>query len=315
MKNSAPFTIRNYREGDENEITELFHEVFGKEITIAQWIWKYAVPGQGRIYSKIAEDESHSIIGYAGAIPLRGIYRNRPLQFFQIADVMVHPKARGFLGKKNVFELMIKELFEDIGKEFPDVFCYGFPGRRPFLLGKRLGVYDEIETAVDCRIHPGFSFFNPCRIEGIPWGDSSLDLLWSSLSDILLLSLMRDKEYLGWRYASNPFYSYRLLGVFCSGKLRGWFVLRDSGEEVLVIDFLTEEILFKNALQALRRHLSAQKRKAVRLWLPEKLRRRLKIYRTEKTEAVVTNMIWKLPLHTGSVREELYYTMGDADIY
>ena len=133
-----PFIIRAYQKGDEEKIITLFREVFGKELTVGQWKWKYAVPGAGKIYSKIAEDASHTIIGYAGAVPLRGIYQGKPLQFFQIADVMVHPKARGFLGKKNVFEIMIKELFEDIGKEFPDVFCYGFPGQRPFLLGKRV---------------------------------------------------------------------------------------------------------------------------------------------------------------------------------
>ena len=310
-----PFIVRPYRPGDEEKITSLFKEVFGKELTVAQWTWKYALPGKGKIYSKIAEDGSHTIIGYAGAIPLRGIYQKKPLQFFQIADVMVQPGSRGSLGKRSVFKTLMKRLFEDIREEFPDVFCYGFPGKRPFILGKRIGVYDEIETAADCVIHPKFSFFNPCRIETLPWGDSRLDTLWSSLSDILSLSLIRDKEYLNWRYGSNPFYSYRLLGVFSSGKLRGWFVLRDRGEEILVIDFLIDDLLFESALKALRKRLSVPKGKVIRLWVSEKLKRRLKICHTEKTEVVVTNMIWKLPLPTDSIREDLYYTMGDVDIF
>jgi Acetyltransferase (GNAT) domain len=310
-----PFNVRSYQSGDEKTVAALFKEVFGKGITVAQWTWKYALPGKGKIYSKIAEDASHNVIGHAGAIPLRGVYQKRPLQFFQIADVMVHPGARGFLGKRSVFDPLMKGLFEGIREEFPDVFCYGFPGQRPFILGKRIRVYDEIETAADCVIHPKFSFFNPCRIEALPWGDSRLDTLWSSLSDSMLLSLIRDKEYLNWRYASNPFYSYQLLGIFCSGQLRGWFVLRGKGEEILIIDFLTEEILYKRALKALRKHLSAQKGKVIRLWLPEKLRKKLTVCRTEKTEVVVTNMIWKLPLPTESIREDLYYTMGDADIF
>jgi len=310
-----PFTVRPYQSGDEEEITALFREVFGKEITLDQWTWKYSLPGDGKIFSKIAEDAFHTIIGYAGAIPLRGIYRGRPLQFFQIADVMVHSKARGSLGRKNVFEVMIKELFEGIGKEFPDVFCYGFPGQRPFLLGKRIGVYDEIEIAADFLMHPKLSFLNPCRIGTLPWDDSRLDTLWSFLSGILPLSLVRDREYLNWRYASNPFHSYQLLGVFCSGELRGWFVVRDRGEEILVIDSLLDERLLKGALKALGKHFSAQKIKCIRLWLPERLRRSLKKYRMEKTEVVVTNMIWKLPLSTDKVREALYYTMGDVDIF
>jgi hypothetical protein len=310
-----PVTVRSYQPGDEEKIPALFKEVFGKEITVAQWKWKYTVPGKGKIYSKIAEDALHNIIGYAGAVPLRGIYRKKPLQFFQIADVMVHPDSRGFLGKKNVFDALMKNLFEAIREEFPDVFCYGFPGRRPFILGKRIGVYDEIETAEDCVIRPKLSFFVRCRIGSISWSDSRLDTLWASLSEIMLLSLIRDREYLNWRYASNPFYSYRLLGVFSSGELRGWFVLQDRGEEILVIDFLVDDLLFESALKALRKHLYEQKGKVIRFWLPEKLRRKSRSCQTKKTQVVVTNMIWKLPLDTRTVREDLYYTMGDIDIY
>jgi hypothetical protein len=310
-----PFIIRAYRKGDEEKIITLFREVFGKELTVGQWQWKYVIPGAGKIYSKIAEDASHTIIGYAGAIPLRGIYGGRPIQFFQIADVMVHPKARGFLGKKNVFEIMIKELFEDIGKEFPDVFCYGFPGQRPFLLGKRVGVYDEIEPAVDYIKKPGISLFNPCRMRNMPWDDGRLDSLWSSLSSGMSLSLIRDKAFLNWRYASNPLHTYQLLGVYHSGDMKGWLVLKEKGEEVLVVDMLIDGNLLGNALKALQKQIPGFKKKTFRLWLPPSLRKTVIGYREEKTPVIVTNMIWKLPLATDLVRENLYYTMGDVDIF
>jgi hypothetical protein len=311
----GPFIIRAYRKGDEEKIVALFSEVFGKEMTVGQWKWKYAVPGAGRIYSKIAEDASHTIIGYAGAVPLRGIYKGDPLQFFQIADVMVHPEARGSLGKKNVFELMIKQLFEDISKEFPDVFCYGFPGQRPFLLGKRIGVYDEIETAADYIIKPGISLFNPCRIRSIPWDDGRLDSLWSSLSSGIPLSLIRDKAFLNWRYASNPVNTYQLLGVYLSEDMKGWVVLKEQGEEVLVVDMLIDGNLPENAIKALRKQVPGFKKKVFRLWLPPSLREKAKGYSREKTDVVVTNMIWELPFSTGLVKENLYYTMGDVDIF
>ena len=310
-----PFIIRAYRKGDEEKTITLFREVFGKEFTVDQWKWKYAVPGAGKIYSKIAEDASHAIIGFAGAVPLRGSYGGKPLQFFQIADVMVHKKARGFLGKKNVFEIMIKELFEDIGKEFPDVFCYGFPGQRPFLLGKRVGAYDEIETAVDYIIKPGISLFNPFRIRNMPWDDGRLDSLWSSLSSGMSLSLIRDKSFLNWRYASNPLHTYQLIGVYLSGDMKGWLVLKEKGEEVLVVDMLIDGNLLDNALKALRKQTPGFKKKVFRLWLPPSLRGTVKGFSREKTPVVVTNMVWKLPLATDLVRENLYYTMGDADIF
>jgi hypothetical protein len=319
LKNSENFIIRDYRKGDEHEITSLFREVFGKEMTLDQWNWKYAVPGRGRIYSKVVEDMSHNMIGHAGAVPLRGKFRNKPMPFFQIADVMVHPAARGFLGRQSVFGKMIKVLFEDLGCEFPDIFCYGFPGRRPYILGERIGVYDTIERGVDCLKSPGLlktSFFcRPLRIEPVKWNDERLDQLWESVSEELQLSVIRDRDYLLWRYADNPYFSYQLLGFCHSERLMGWAVVREAEEEVFVVDLLTKESRFVRSLRTLEKLFLFLKKKQMRLWLSEVWRKKLNGYGLQEAEAVVTNMIWRLPLETLSVRQNLYYTMGDADIF
>ena len=315
MKSS--YTIRDYREGDEQGITDLFCEVFGKEMTMEQWRWKYLFPGNGKIYSKIAEDAFNKrIVGHAGAIPLRGVFKDRPIQFFQIVDVMVHPMARGFLGSKNVFNMLIKTLLEDIGKKFPEAFCYGFPGTRPFLLGKRVGVYDKIEQAIDCtkdlRRH---LFLNPYRVKKLRWDDNRLDILWAGLSRDFPLSLIRDKDYLYWRYATNPFFSYYLLGFFIFRKLIGWAVIRDVGDEVLVVDLFTKLKCCRNILRKLENYLTSLGKRKIRLWLPQMWRKKLKDYNLQETNVVTANMVWKLPFKTHIVKANLYYTMGDVDIF
>ena len=233
------YRIRDYKQGDEMHIVALFSEVFGKILTAAQWNWKYAVPGEGRVYSKVIEDESSSIIGYAGAIPLRGVYKKSPFQFFQIADVMIHPRARGSLGRRNLFGEMMERLFGDISSQFPEVFCYGFPGRRPYLLGERIGVYARIEQGTDCLklLRPSFPFQSVSTSE-LRWDEKEIDTLWKNTSGEYELSVLRDSRYLLWRYADNPFHSYRLSGFFRSGKMVGWAVSRDEGDEVLIVDLL-----------------------------------------------------------------------------
>ena len=315
MNNPDNYIVRGYRTGDEEGITSLFREVFEKEITIEQWNWKYFIPGNGRVYSKVVVDNPENIVGYAGAVPLRGIFQDKPLQFFQIADVMVHPKARGFLGRKNVFDNLMKALFEDIRKEFSDVFCYGFPGRRPFIIGQRVKVYDRIEQGTDCIKSLKHSFLNFLTVKSISWGDNRLDALWANLSGNFPLSLIRDKDYLHWRYAANPFFSYQLLGIFLLKQLKGWAVIRDSGEEVLVVDLLTEPQRCMGVLNALENYLIDQKKKTIRLWLPERWRKGIRRYSTKETGVVVSNMIWKMPIQTHVVRENLFYTMGDVDIF
>jgi hypothetical protein len=315
MKDFTHYTIRDYKTGDEEGITILFGDVFGKKMSIEQWKWKYFIPGKGRIYSKIAEDISGKIIGHAGAIPLRGIFQNKAIQFFQIVDVMIHVKARGFLGKKNIFESLMKTLFEDIKKEFPDVFCYGFPGIRPFVLGKRIKVYDQIELASEDAKHLHRSLLNPYKVQLIAWDDDRLDSLWTMFSKDFSLSIIRDKRYLSWRYATNPFFSYQLFGFFLLGKLKGWVVTKDSDNEIFIVDLLTEPRRSTGILKALENHLISRGGGNIRIWLSERWRKHIKGYTANETQAVVTNMIWKLPLTTSTVKENLYYTMGDLDIF
>jgi len=314
MKISDNYIIRDYKKGDEEGITALFRNVFGKIMTIEQWRWKYLFQGN-RIYSKLVEDHSGEIIAYAGAIRLRGIFKNRTIPFFQISDVMIHTKARGYLGKKNVFDSLMKTLFEDIAGEFPEVFCYGFPGSRPYILGKRVGVYDRVEQAIECVNRLQKSRFNLFSIKRIDWDDSRLDSLWERLSNDFSLSLMRDKGYLYWRYAINPFFSYQLLGFFFLGKLKGWGVTREQGENVFLVDLLTERKRCRSVLKALENYLLSQGKKTIRLWLPESWRKDITDYSKKETEVVVTNMVWKLPIQTSFARDKLYYTMGDADIF
>jgi hypothetical protein len=307
--------IRDYRKGDEEEITALFQEVFEKEMTREQWYWKFAVTGEGRVYSKVVEDTSHRIIAHAGAIPLKGIYKNTPIQFFQVVDVMVHPEARGFLGRKNVFEHNMKFLFEDLREEFHEIFCYGFPGYRQLLLGMRVRVYHEIEQAFDCIRETKRVFWTPFTIKAMDWNDERLDALWSHCSRNFRLSVIRDRAYLNWRYVTNPFFSYQLLGLFHKGDLKGWVVVRDSGDTVLIIDLLTKPKRYMSMLRALENHLVPLKKKAIHFWLPERWRKHIKDYILKEHDAFVSNMIWKLPIKTSTAKESLYYTMGDVDIF
>jgi hypothetical protein len=205
-------------------------------------------------------------------------------------------------------------LLEEIAERWPEAFAYGFPGRRPFRLRKYAGVYGEIEQAV--------GLVRPVRKRWLPlpgtlaldWNDAWLDAFWIKQAPALPLTLARDRAYLVWRYARHPHHHYRLLGLQLAGRRFGWAVVKPFENRLRVVDLLVARRWLKPALRALDRVVGAIGMQAIEIWLPPGWRKTVDGV-LEPTEVVATNMIWRLPLSTTTVREELYYTMGDLDIF
>lgn len=301
------YHIRNYKSGDEESIVTLFGLVFKIPMTLQQWRWKYGGDGVKTVYSMVATDDSDTIVGHAGAIPLRGHYRGEKRPVFQICDVMIHPQARGY----NLFALLLRELLTAIVEGHPRAFCYGFPGRRPFLLGQRVRVYDQIELAVETLLRPARAAFTLLATGILDWHSPQLDQLWMRLASQYRLTLIRDGRYLCWRYAEHPVHAYRLIGLYLINRLIGWAVIREDRDRLLIVDLLIPRRWLGPSLHALNK-LAGER--TIQIWLPRGWR---EVARGDQhtIPVVTTNMIWGLGFDTAEVRDSLYYTMGDVDIF
>ena len=309
------YHIRAYRPGDEAAIADLFGRVFGQPLSTAQWRWKYLGAGfTGTPLATLAFDSEGRLVGHAGAIALRGWRQNQPLPCFQICDVMVHPAARGQLGGRNLFTRLARELLGGLAQCWPNAFAYGFPGQRPFKLGEYARVYGWVEPATAIRRPAQNRGFPLLYARPLAWDDMRLDDLWNRLAPGFALALIRDQAYLRWRYATHPVYAYDLLGLHLAGRLLGWVVTRREDGILRVIDLLLPRRWLKPALTALDRTAWAADAAELELWLPRGWRDAGGGCQTV-TEVVVANMVWRLPLSTAEVRDALYYTMGDLDIF
>jgi len=307
--------IRDYQVGDEAAIVGLFQEVFGAEMTEAQWHWKYRGASPLVPLSKVAEDGNGAIIGHAGAVALRGRYQGHELPFYQICDVMVRRGARGHLGARNLFTLLLRGLLENLGNRHPEVFAYGFPGARPFLLGERAGVYDQIEHVRKLVWRAGARGHSWLNVSPLSWDDSALGRIWETWADAESgLHLIRDAAYLSWRYRDNPFRHYELLGIRALGRVLGWAVVSRHQAKRQIVDLLVPRRLRLAALRAVSRWSARDGGETLELWLPTAWRQNLPA-NPEPSLFVATNMVWHLPLTTDLVRSHLYYTMGDVDIF
>lgn len=308
------YTIQAYQPGDEAAITELFGLVFGQPLSKAQWRWKYTGTGLVTLPVKLAFDPAGRLMGHAGAIPLRGWRQNRPLPFFQICDVMVHPDARGQLGGHNLFTRLARDLLGELAERWPNAFAYGFPGQRPFRLGEYARVYGRVEQATTIRRPARRSGFPLLYARPLAWDDSRLDALWARLAPSFALALIRDQAYLRWRYATHPVHAYGLFGLRLAGRLLGWAVTQQEDNRLRVIDLLLPHRWLQLALAALDRVTLAANATELEIWLPSGWRE-AGGGRQESIEVVVANMVWRLAIPTDEVRNDLYYTMGDLDIF
>ena len=304
--------IRRYRPGDETTIVALFNEVFSVPLKIHQWEWKYCRPLNGfKCY--VAHDRNGRLIGHIGAIGLRGRYKGAEIPVFQICDLMIHPDARGYLGARGLFTRLARTLLADIANSAEIVFAYGFPGRRPYMLGERTRVYERIEQGHELHLVP-IKSLTTGHVRLIDWDAPRLDTLWTRFRGEFRLGLIRDRAYLKWRYADNPFRNYRLVSIRRLAILLGWAVVQADGPVLRIIDLLCRKTHLARVIQAMQAWAYREGYDDLVTWLPTHWRTGIQGTIIE-TNVVTTNMVWRLPLPTSDVSRDLYYTMGDLDIF
>ena len=145
-------------------------------------------------------------------------------------------------------------------------------------------------------------------------GDQRLDRVWDRLAPNFALTLIRDRAYLQWRYADNPFHAYTLLGLYFMGRLLGWAVVQPDHPRLRVVDLLIARRWLKPALAALTRHAAITGLGRVEIWLPGSWQNGVK--QPSQATGIVTTQFrnWRgIPLN--ETARDLYYTMGDLDIF
>ncbi len=297
---------------DQRGLIELFESVFGHTVTPMMWAWKYRPPWTERHFCWVGICDE-KVIGFFGAMPLRGWIRGREVPFFQFADFMVHPKYRR---KYDYFSLGLEVVLEDLGGVHPEYMIYGFSDHRAFLGFRRSGLGGLVEKAVTRYVRPaGNGPASGLEIRDWGWRDESIEAVWERQQDNLEIGLVRDVQYLSWRYGGHPVFSYRLFGVHRDGQPVGWMVIGNDGagkrgrpKEIPVVDLLMPEDLVGPALQALAAHLDH----ALMVWLPGHTAPDACKQRKE-TGTHVFHFRKDSIVDTGDLQKHLYYTMGDVD--
>jgi radical SAM superfamily enzyme YgiQ (UPF0313 family) len=335
-----PTQIRVYENDDEYQIVDLYNEVFKKERTMAHWCWEFAENPAG-IQISVAETARGEIVGHYAGLPTFFNYDGEKILNTQIIDSMVAPDYQKALKKPGLFAKCVIHGGDTFGQRYH--FAYGFPNKVHYRLGttqhvkytyekirninklvknievQKSGLMDKFRNKMDKLNY---------TVAQIDRFDERADALWERCKEDLPLAIIRNAEYLNWRYIDCPDVNYLCIGVYHkkSGYLLGWAVLRlnwMTDDATGLVDWLVPRE-DKKVAEILRRNLEHSAKvggtKTVEAWFPPYSDEYQWLldngYHEEKTKSVLVAHIFKPDLIDYEfINTKWYYTMGDSDVY
>jgi hypothetical protein len=271
------YTIRPYNPGDESGILELFKAAFKHDRLIEEWRWRFIDNPSGKACIYVCDDIG-KIIGHYAVSPAIFNVKGSEYVGTQEIDLMVSSDYTKGLKKAGIFLKLGKILYEHVKRDGIH-FTFGFPNQNSSPIGaKHLGwvKMDEIplysfyldKKIIDKKFKDSltkklmaFAFyeaqltffrlvrsFNSQKLNDIRQIDSfdeDVNTLWKENSKNYEISIIRNADYLNWRFFQHPKKPYKVFGLYKDKSLYGYIALKiqeseqDSFKEGLIVDIFT----------------------------------------------------------------------------
>ncbi len=223
--------------------SKLFRDSFNLESNPPLWNWKY---GEGRGRGVIATRDGRLIAHYGSTLRAVSIFGDVGTAI-QICDVMVDPHERGVMTRQGAMYITTTTFLEIyLGLLQYDI-AYGFPNRRHMQLGERLGLYAEVARMVEIRWRPKTSNPSPwTRLHALNADSTNyqgmINKVWNRMAKDLAgnIVIIRDWEYIKYRYFRHPVNSYSVFGVISrwTGQIEGIIVVRQENQACELVDMV-----------------------------------------------------------------------------
>ncbi|MGB8707156.1 MAG: GNAT family N-acetyltransferase [Dehalococcoidia bacterium] len=258
MNSKPSISIRLYEEGDDGGIFDLNRAIYPEDQTersewIRKWHWQFddSSAGKGKIW--LAEHGS-KIVGQYPLIFTNVKIQTETLRASQNVDLKVHPAYR----HQGIFPRLEKRAFSEMEKEGIHI-TVGFANELSRLYHIKSGGWFDINTlqvfinplnwenalnlrvgnrlmrkvvAMGAKLLLNGMFYrteNPPFIKGLIVNqinsfDERFDEFWIRVSNQYNILVVRNKEYLNWRY-STPGVTYTIFSAEISGEVHGYLVM------------------------------------------------------------------------------------------
>ena len=345
--------FRKFRRGDEEGFSSLFREVFHVEKDASYWGWKYFRNPAGQHMIIVALDKD-KIVGATGTIPARFKVGAKEIIASQGVDIVLLPqyRDRGTLFKiekiarkecqdNNVkfnYAVMIKKTYRIFTKMLGFVgVCPLFNMTKvlnptPYLRQKiRVGLLASplgyvVKQVINVLNRRKLSAFHGLTTSEITRFDTRFDDFWSKEADHYEVAVIRDSQYLNWRYVECPV-PYKIYSAQENGSIKGFIVLRYFQEDIKrgrIVDIFVEkgrediaDVLITRGIN----YFIDECVDVITCWMLEQwpiiesLRKRGFVKRETPHDLGVRSFTDEFPNEYFADKSKWYLTMGDSDHY
>jgi len=328
--------LRAYRDKDEDAILEMFREVFKADRKIGHWYWKFRDNPFGAY--RIAE-------AFAADRTLAGHYSGYPVPFhasagreflsYQIGDIMTRPGFRQ-VGLANTSVLgRLTDYFHHKFCLGSVPFMYGFVAGNHKRFGERFLRYTYMSGVPYYVLAPAGSrlnvkgraaaFLSGFSVKPVTEMTPEFDIFFREVSEAYGLLVKRDAAYLKWRYLDCPDNRHTLFAARRLGRLAGWGVFSRRDDALIWGDALFRKRTDVRAVRILLDHVLTHLGSDVarieawfspvpRWWT--KLLSDLGFRVIDEPNKLVSGVtIFDRSFSLEWIQENLYYTMGDSDLF
>ena len=266
--------IRPHRSGDESEIVELWKEVFNKKRSVEHWQWRFNKCPFGKGIVMLALD-GDKIISFYSTNRMDIKVKQEIVKAVHGFDGATHPDYR----KQGIFTLILKKLTKDYTEEGVK-FMYGYPNTNSYQIHLKYFSWTghgliELWVKDLKKKDNGAGVRNNGKIQQVNVFDDRVNQLWNRAKNNLKVGIVRNKDYLNWRYVENPSIKYhKVYYLDANDVLSGFVVLKIHIQDDTVIGHIIDilasnEIAFNELIQYSYKFFNEKDVSLLSCWFPK----------------------------------------------
>ena len=265
---SRAFKIRDYKSGDEHRILDLYQEAYGKRIDIHRWRWIYDSKNTHSII--VLAESRDGLIGHVSGLVKTIVYQDHEFKAVHSLYAVVRSKVR----RSGLFIEMMRRLEShamDLGADFIYGFSYhNYVFRALNKIGRKkigviplyvLPIHPLKLSSLKVPIANKISFVdnttrNIVSILAQSWPTTPItnfkevhEALWLNNRPENKFAVLRNKDYMDWRYTKWSGAGYRLMSLSESTELDGFLIFRVEEKWGVKVVFIMDIVIPYNNVE------------------------------------------------------------------